>query len=225
MITAVTTCMGRREHLEVTLPHMLNAFDKVVVVDWSCPQRSGEWAFENGASVVYKTGEKRFDRCAAKNLGAAQVQTDYIAFVDADGWCFPGLGADLHSLLSHSAMVLAARNSKGLDLTDTFGFVACPTEAFRRVGGYDESFKGWGHEDSLLRGKLLLEAWLTPVRLKPDSIGAIRHSNELRQANQNEPFAHTAAQNFKKLYAYFETFGIKDWMKDPRTESITFKHV
>lgn len=215
--------MGRKEHLEVTLPLMLKTFDRVIVVDWSCPQNTGAWAAQEGASVIYKYGEKFFERTSAKNLGFTLVQSEYVAFIDADSWCFQGMRDDLLSLLSPQIMVVAARNAKGLDLTDTFGFIACRSSAFRAVGGYDESFKGWGHEDSKLRGQLLLEAGLSVARLKPDSLGAIRHGNDVRgKYNDGDIFA-TATPNWKKLYQYFEQFGIKDWMLDPRTESITFK--
>jgi len=222
-VTAVTTCMGRKSHLEATLPDMLETFDKVIVVDWSCPDKSGEWASQQGASVVYKYGETYFDRTCAKNLGAHHVTTEFIAFIDADGWCFSGMREDLHSLLNQKAMVLAARNPRGEDLTDTFGFVCCSTYAFWSVGGYDEAFKGWGHEDSKLRGQLLLEAKLDPVRLKPSSLGAIRHSQELRERFNPGSMADTAAHNWTQLYCYYARFGISDWMTDPRTAEITFR--
>jgi hypothetical protein len=215
--------MGRRNHLEVTLPLMLETFDKVIVVDWSCPEKSGDWAATEGASVVYKYGEKYFDRTCAKNLGARQVTTEFVAFIDADGFCFPEMKEDLQSVISQNAMALAARNPHGSDLTDTFGFVACPIETFWKVGGYDESFKGWGHEDSKLRGQLLLEGRLDPVRLQPGSLGAIRHDSSLREKFNPGTIGATAAPNWKKLYSYFSQFGITDWMTDPRTQSITFR--
>lgn len=216
--------MGRRNHLEITLPLMLEEFDRVVVVDWSCPQESGDWAVKQGASAAFKYGEKHFERSRAKNLGAQIVTTEYVAFVDADGFCFPGLREDLEWNLSHSTMVLASRNESGFDVTDTFGFLACPLEAFWKVGGYDESFTGWGHEDSKLRGQLLLEGGLEPRRLKSNSLGAIRHSMHVRGENLSQPIPVTSDKNFRKLYSYFQEFGIADWMTDPRTESITFRN-
>jgi glycosyltransferase involved in cell wall biosynthesis len=223
MITAVTTCMGRREHLEITLPLMLEEFDRVIVVDWSCPQETGDWAHREGASVVFKTGEKHFERSQARNLGARSVMTEFIAFVDADGFCFPGLREDLESILTPQTMAIAARRANGYDVEDTFGFLACSLEAFWKVGGYDESYTGWGHEDSKLRGQLLLESGLKPKRLKANSLGAIRHSMQIRSENLAKPIQEASDTNFRKLCEYFSRFGIADWMSDPRTESIAFR--
>jgi len=223
VITAVTTCMGRREHLETTLPLMLEAFDRVVVVDWSCPQGSGEYAADMGASVAYQYGERYFDRCRARNYGARLVTSDYVAFVDADTLCMPGLRRELTSSVRSDRMVLASRTASDCDIPNLFGFLACPIGAFWGVGGYDESFIGWGHEDSHLRGKLFLEARLSPVRLSPMAIGAIAHGNELRGSNQERSIHETSPVNFKKLVDYFRSQGIDDWMKDPRTDAITYK--
>lgn len=223
MITAITTCMGRREHLEVTLPFMLAAFDKVIVVDWSCPQASGEWAASEGASVAYKYGERYFHRSKARNHGAKLVTSEYIAFVDADTLCMPELQVELKSI-RQTNMLLASRTHSGADIPNLFGFVACSTDAFWNAGGYDESYEGWGHEDSQLRGALLLESKLTPLRVSGMALGAIAHDNALRDANHKDTIHATSTANFKKLYSYFDKFGIKDWMSDPRTDSITFKN-
>src|SRR5882724_11082710 len=86
MITAVTTCMGRREHLEVTLPLMLEEFDSVIVVDWSCPQDTGYWAAKQGAQVLFKFGEEHFYAARARNFGAGQVKTRKICFLTPIQW-------------------------------------------------------------------------------------------------------------------------------------------
>jgi len=223
MITAVTTCMGRLEHLQLTLPFMLAEFDRVIVVDWSCPDGAGDYATSLGASVVYQRNEKYFHRSKSRNLGARLVTSEYIAFVDADTLCMPGLKDELKTL-RNNRMLLSARTPKGYDIPNLFGFVACSTDAFWNVGGYDESFEGWGHEDSKFRGALFLEEKLTPFRLSGMALGAIAHGHELRDKNHEESLYKTSPVNFKKLYDYFQNFGISDWMKDPRTDSITFKN-
>ena len=222
MITAVTTCMGRLNHLEITLPLMLNEFDSVIVVDWSCPQRSGEFALELGATVVFQPGQAYFSRSGARNLGAGLVDSDYICMVDADIMCMPGLKQEIASLIDDRTMVFSSRTKDGFDTPDTFGFIVCPTKSFQSVKGYSEEFKGWGHEDSHLRGKLLFEAGLSPKRLDGMSIGAIAHGNHLRDINHEDNIYHTASVNYGLLCDYFNTKGISDWERDPKTEGITF---
>lgn len=44
LLTFVTTCRGRLAHLRRSLPTFVAQPDaEVVVVDYDCPERSGEW--------------------------------------------------------------------------------------------------------------------------------------------------------------------------------------
>ncbi len=223
MITAIITSMGRREHLEISLPRALDVFDKVIVVDWSCPKGSGEYAASEGASVVYKYGEKYFSGSKAKNYGASVVTTDYICFIDADSVCMPGMKEFLAENISNDSMLLSALNGDGTDVNDTVGFIACSTQAFRDVGGFDEEmWQGWGHEDIHLRGKLFLDLNLRVKRLAPMLLGAIAHGNALRAVNREKPIVETAMIGFPKLREWFESRGVADFHRNPVVSDIVF---
>jgi hypothetical protein len=57
-----TSCMGRLEHLKRTLPLSLShECAEVLLVDYSCPDRSGDWA-EKTFSVEIETGRLRVFR-------------------------------------------------------------------------------------------------------------------------------------------------------------------
>lgn len=223
MITAITTCMGRRDHLEITLPIMLEEFSRVIVVDWSCPQKSGEFAASLGASVVYKYGEKFFNISKARNLGATLADSQYLCFIDADNMCSPGFRAELESILNPGNMVLAARTQDGYDVNDLMGFIAMPTEVFKLVGGYDESWQDWGPEDVHLRAKLFLEEKLSVKRLSGMALGALAHTNEERSTYYTMGAAESAAIAARRLRAYFLECGISDWLTDPRVEPISHR--
>ncbi len=224
MITAVITSMGRREHLEISLPRALDTFSKVIVVDWSCPKGSGEYAALEGASVVYQYNEKYYNGSAAKNKGAQLVQTEYLCFLDADAVCMPGMKEVLESLISPDSMILSTRNDDGTDVNDTMGFIVCPTQAFIAVGGFDsEMWRGWGHEDVHLRAKLFLDAGLKVKRLPQMMLGAIAHSNELRCKNHEKPISETAMLGFPKLRDWFESRGVAEFHKNPRVSEIVFQ--
>ena len=222
MITAVTTCMGRRKHLELTLPRMLETFDKVILVDWSCPEGSGEYAASEGASVIYKYGEKHFSGSKAKNYGAKLVTSEYVAFIDADTMCMPGMHKELELLTGDRKMVLSARSYDGSDVNDTVGFLVCKTDSFWNVGGFDESWIGWGAEDIHLRGKLFLDERLEVVRLGPMTLGGIAHSNTLRNVNREAPIETTAILNHNTLASWFESKGISDYVTNPKVQDIVF---
>lgn len=219
MITAVTTCMGRREHLEITLPLMLEEFDgNVVVVDWSCPQESGLWAARQGALVVKRFDQKYWDASKARNFGARAVESRSICFIDADTVVTPGLKKEIEDSLNLSTMILAARNSKGHDIPSLFGFIAVDIGHFWGVKGYNESLQGYGAEDEYLRVQLRLERGLKTVRTS--SLSFIRHTNELRARHEKEPLHVSSQRNRSLLMNYLSTHGIDDYNSNPLTADI-----
>ena len=207
----------------MSLSFALQTFDKVIVVDWSCPQNSGEYAASEGASVIYKYGERFFCGSKAKNYGAKLVTTNYVCFLDADSICMPGLKEELASLKSPDSMILSCRALDGSDVNDTVGFLVCKTDSFWNVGGFDEEmWKGWGHEDIHLRGKLLLDEGLKVVRLSGMVLGAIPHSNELRSENRSAPIVSTAIKGHKVLVDWFASKGIEGYPNNPKVKDIVF---
>lgn len=224
MITAITTCMGRREHLETTLPLMLEEFDDVVVVDWSCPQSSGDWAAKQGAKVIRKKDQKFFNISKARNLGARQTQTRSVCFIDADTLPMHGVKGEIVRLLNLSTMVIASRTLEGIDITSLNGFLAVDIGQFWGVGGYDEQLgAGYGLEDGHLRAKLLLERGILPKRLTPGSLGALRHGNSLRDRFHEKPMHIASRENFITLTAYLKAHGVTDWLNDPKTSEIAYR--
>ncbi len=223
MITAVTTCMGRREHLELTLPMMLAEFERVIVVDWSCPQASGDWAEKEGAYVVRCPGEKFFSICKARNLGAKFVDSQYVCFVDADVMVLPDARLEIERLVNLSTMVLASRNEDNTDVHCLGGFVALEMSQFLAVGGYDETLRGYALEDVHLRSRLLLERGVLPKRLSPGALAVLRHSNELRGRYFEEDIKKSATRNYESLMSYLAGHGVTDWLNDPRTRDIAYR--
>ena len=167
-------------------------------------------------------GERYFDASRARNFGASLVTTEYVAFVDADSVCMPGLGDEVRSLLSRDSMVLSARTDDGRDIPDTVGFIACPTDAFRAVGCYSEEWIGWGSEDLQLRGKLFLDCGLKVKRLAGMSLGAIAHSNEMRNQHRELPIEMTALDGFNKLSEWYVRRGYDSFSTHPDLKDIAF---
>lgn len=223
MITAVTTCMGRLEHLEMTLPLMLEEFDHVIVVDWSCPNHSGEWAAKQGAQVVRKSGETYWSAPKARNMGARHVLSRSICFIDADCLVTPGVKHEIESQLNLSSMIIASRTSGNLDISTLGGFLAVDIGHFWGVKGYNETLNGYGLEDCFLRAQLCLERGLKVKRISPGGLGSIRHDNELRGRYFKEPIEVAGARNRGLLMSYLQKHGISDWTSDPRTADVAHR--
>lgn len=154
----VTTCKGRLHHLQQTLPLIAaEAPDEIVVVDYNCPQGTGDWVEANfpQAKVVRVTDDPGFHLPRARNLGAAACSAPWICFIDADIRIRPGFVAWMrgHARERHyyrQAPVDGRRDP------EAYGTVLCPRRAFNAVAGYDELFTGWGGEDDDLYDRLLM---------------------------------------------------------------------
>lgn len=214
--------MGRLEHLETTLPMMLQQFSHVIVVDWSCPQKCGDFAEKEGAQVIRRDGEKYWNASKARNLGARAVKTRNVCFVDADVMVFPGIQAEIMQAVDLRHMVLAPRHADGKDVHNLNGFIALDIGQFWGVGGYNEALEGYGLEDGYLRAQLACERGILSKRLSAGSMGAIRHSHELRAKYCREPLVASAKRNADTLKEYLRSKGIEDWRNDPRTSEIAY---
>ena len=220
-IAAVTTCMGRLEHLQATLPHMLSQFDEVIVVDWSCPQNSGKWAEKEGATVVFRPGNRYFNVSKARNIGARQIKSRSVCFIDADTMALPGLREEIEERLSLSTMIISSRMDNGYDCQSLNGFLAIDIGHFWGVGGYNESLEGYSLEDAHIRARLRLERGLEPRRVS--SLAGLRHCNSLRDRFYKEPIHVSSKRGYNELQVYLQSKGIKDWITDSRTAEIAYR--
>lgn len=153
-VTVVTTCKGRLHHLQESLPRMVAQSDTAcIVVDYGCPDGTSVWVRKNHpeVKVVHVTGAKDFNVCKARNIGAAAVNTPWICFVDADSLLAPDFIQN----------VLPQLRERTFYLTDSFvpelvGLVICSAKDFAAIGGFDETFCGWGCEDDDLYIRLAM---------------------------------------------------------------------
>jgi glycosyltransferase involved in cell wall biosynthesis len=185
----ITTCKGRLEHLKQTLPRMLDqGAAEVVVVDYSCPEGTGDWVRENfpAVRVVDVKGEQGFSNWRARTAGSAAATGNLLLFCDADTILGPEAGESIARELPPKTYGFFKRNATarfnkaGLRLgsNQLRGFHAIPAPAFRRLGGYDDVLRGWGAGgDTDLEERLVL-AGIAPRPLDPAVVeDVIQHDN------------------------------------------------
>lgn len=146
IVTFVVPCMGRLDHLKRTLPLLVAQPQcEVVVVDYSCPQRCGDWVEEPAQSypncrVARAPGHQFFNLSRARNVGASLCRTKYIAFIDADMILRENFVADIKPLLDERYFIRFCAWQSGYS-----GFVICWYPAFVYTGGYPAQTPGWGY--------------------------------------------------------------------------------
>ena len=179
-ITFITTCRGRLAHLRETLPSYVRQADAaVIVVDYGCPDASGDWVEANfpQVEVVRSAESPRFEIARARNLGAARARSPWLCFVDADTHVANDFCERVNPLLEAGRFY-----HPGLRSLDTFGTCICATADFVRIGGYDEVIQGWGNEDQDFYARLLL-AGVDYGTFPSDALRASNHADSQRVAH------------------------------------------
>ena len=179
-ITFVTTCRGRLAYLREALPSFVRQPDAtVVVVDYGCPDGTGDWVEANfpKVEVVRSAESPRFEGARARNLGAARARSPWICFIDADTQVADDFCERVRPLLKAGRYY-----HPGLRNLETFGTCICATADLVRVGGYDEVIQGWGNEDQDLYARLLL-AGVDYDTFPNDTLRANNHADNQRVAH------------------------------------------
>lgn len=177
-ISAITTCKDRLAHLQQTLPRLVGEpFHEVVVVDFDCPDRAGDWVAATYPTVkVVRVAETPiFHLARARNLGAAATSgSEWLFFTDVDTKIEPGFLGEMASRLAPGGFYLAEPLAYEL-----YGTIFMTRADYERVGGYDEAIQGWGSEDEDIVEQL---ETIGRERRSYDArwVSALAHDNESR---------------------------------------------
>jgi hypothetical protein len=124
-----------------------------------------------------------FHKCKAHNAGARRAISEgaeYLCFLDADTVVGPAFFEWIRSHVARRSFLIAGKRADGSDQPSVTGLLVVHREAFRQVGGFDESFRGWGGEDIEMRLRLFLLAGLDYVDVPLSLITPLPHGDALR---------------------------------------------
>lgn len=150
--------MGRLPHLKKSLPVIESQSScKTIVVDYSCPDKSGAWVKKNYTEciVVEVSGEKFFCLTKARNAAIPiikKLDCPWLCFVDADTILSDDFAEKIQEYLEQGTFITGyniSNNVSGLG-----GLLIVSKEDFLKVGGYDESITGYGTNASEMRLRL-----------------------------------------------------------------------
>ena len=200
MIIPVVTCKGRLQHLTQTLPLLVEQFERTVVVDYSCPDRSGKYAAElPGVCVETVQGAQWFHKTHALNLGADRAIDEgatSLLFIDADTKPILGLRSLLESIPDN---MMGITGPKTFAHSSLIGLLLVSVHKFQTVNGFDETYIGWGYEDQDMRLRLYCDARCKPYHIPEYYFESIRHENTLRSEYQQQTLIDGAKRN-QRLY-------------------------
>jgi hypothetical protein len=177
LLTAITTCKGRLEHLKATLPTLMSVPDlEVVVVDYDCPDHAGDWVRADWprARVVAVSDRPWFNRSEAKNLGAAVASGDWLFFIDADVCVGEAFVQSVQGLLRPGVFLLADPRP-----ADLWGALIVSRADFEAIGGYDQAMEDYGSEDVDIIARLMI-AGIEETGFPSQTLQVIPHDQAMR---------------------------------------------
>jgi hypothetical protein len=103
-----------------------------------------------------------------------------LCFLDADTRVRPGLARWLSRHTRTDRFLIAGRYARVWRVLGTGGVLVVSAREFTRSGGFDESFQGWGVEDTEMRLRLHLVSGLAFGEIPVRFLWPIAHTDSLR---------------------------------------------
>jgi len=130
----------------------------------------------------YQTDAEYFHMSKSKNLSHRLSNGEYLVCLDADTYIGPRMV---------QKSLLALEENKYMSSHWTDDIFGLPRKVFFELGGYDETFEGWGSEDVDMRIRCQ-NLGIKNIHMPPQAYKVITHGDEDRIANY--------APEFRKIY-------------------------
>ena len=187
-----TTCKGRTQHIEETLPINLrdNKLAYTVLVNYNSPDHFDDFIrtnhmndIESGRLSIYRFTEPGpFHMAHAKNLAhrlAIMNGANILVNMDADNFAGQDFDQYVSGELSDNESFLWAHMRKGEMRRGISGRIAVTKHAFIAVGGYDEVFNTWGPDDKDFNVRLRRLGFVSK-EIDPRFLTAVSHNDKMR---------------------------------------------
>lgn len=186
--------MNRLSFLEQTFLQNIRDntdYDQVefVLLNYNSSDAMEEWVRDNLAGyiaegrVVYiheKTA-KFFRPAHSRNVCVRMARGEVICNVDADNFTGAGFAQFLYKIFSQDELPRIANTYDLFEFKhlSTHGRIAIRKWHFLKMGGYDETFIGWGSEDGDLNRRCMSAGFIRSI-IPPEYLRYIDHEDELR---------------------------------------------
>lgn len=184
MLTLVSACMNRDQHLRQSLPHWLTiaGLTEVVIVDWSNRAPLIELcALDPRVRIIRIENEPRWILSYAYNIGLSRVRTPYVFKCDAD--CLPHLALAEFTPSERHFYSGYWKSGASLGKPCVNGQCIFRKADFDRVNGYSEYIRTYGRDDEDFYERLSA-CGIERREIPPSNLEFIEHTQEERTSNQ-----------------------------------------
>jgi N-terminal domain of galactosyltransferase len=208
-VSLITTCMGRADHLDQTLPTWLcQPVDEIIVVDWSSPDYVKKIIdrYQDGRIIhVHVPNQTIYDRSKSRNVGVRVSTGFFLMLCEIDII----VGEQSLSCIQDTQDVLyRSVDKEGSGLA---GVCVVTKSMLDKVNGYNERLEGWGREDYDLFERLRKNNY--PEKRIIDYLKHVDHSNERRvEFHVIKDYQESQDRNY--IISVQQPWTVKDKQKD-----------
>ena len=191
-----TVVMNRLHHLEQTLPANIrdnsHPSSYWLILDYSSDDGLQQYILDffsdelRRGRLQYHRYDyaKYFSHAHSRNLAVQLANARYICNVDADNYTGKDFDKYVLQTFSHHPNTVLSALSNTHKIYGAFGRMAVSRENFMQVGGYDETFDGYGFEDYDLVSRMEQYGLEKIMIEEPGFLKVISHGNEDRVARE-----------------------------------------
>jgi hypothetical protein len=199
-LSFLTCSMNRLHHLKETYLHNISKSKsscdvniEFVLLNYNSTDGISDWMNECRSildsvefNYVHSKTAKYFDMSKVKNILGKSATGTHLCWLDADNYTEDGFVDFVHNNFKmHPNSILNVPYS---DNTVGFGGrVVCSKTHFLEVGGYDESFVGWGYEEIDFVNRLH-KSGCKKISIPIKYLRKIEHTDQERVSNYNPKF-------------------------------------
>lgn len=186
-----TTCKGRVQHIERTLPQNLadNPEAKFILLDYNSQDHLQQYLKDNhskdiaeGRLIVYSFPEAtRFNMAHAKNMAhrcGILEGGEILVNLDADNFCGRGFDQYVRENCLEDTYLSAKWDWKSFP-RGCSGRIVVTAQAFLKAGGYDEKYADWGPDDKDFEARLTKLGYIN-IAIAREFLDAIKHTDKMR---------------------------------------------
>lgn len=228
VIAFCTTCKGRTQHLELTLPKNLAdnhdyPHTKFIVLDYNSPDhltqylRSFPAHIESGQLTVYQSqAPGPFQMAHAKNMAhrcGILEGADILVNLDADNYTGQGFAHYIARKFRESEDIfLWAKMVRGEMTRGINGRIVVTRQEFLNVGGYDERYSTWSPDDKDFNLRLRRLGYRAE-EIDPCYLHAVSHNDKMRFKEYKHVSAAGYGDNDQSETVHSSTTTVVNWGK------------
>lgn len=214
-ISFCITCMNRLGHLQKTLrkniKHNLDYPNvEFILLDYNSADDLQNWIFKNfkeelssGTLVYYQTKKpENFHMSNAKNIAHNLASGEIVCNLDADNFTGKDFAFYINLMMQKSLDLIGFRKHNfryiNAHIAGCGGRVFLSKANFLKLGGYNENFIGWGHEDLEFKRRAAVLGLVTND-IPHSFLGVINHGNNLRIKNMKVSIKEAEKKNMVLL--------------------------